>query len=423
MHKGQKTVIQNKRRWNVLKCGRRWGKTKLAEELLLSPDDPENGALGGHPVGYFSPTYKMLSESWREITAIVAPLIVSSNEQEKRIELLGGGVIDFWSLENPNTIRGRKYKRIVVDEAEYVPNFKDAWQQVLRATLTDLKGDAWFLSTPKFGHTFFKELARLDDRDWKSWTFTTYDNPYIDPREVDEIKNQLDEATFRCEFLAEDVSLAVNKFIYSFNREKHIILGLQGWDHLPIILSWDFNVEPITCLAGQCDGIKSVRILDEFRLINSDVEELCARIWTKYGGRFFWVTGDASGQNRTALKRDLNFYKEIKRCLRLQMTQFKVPAVNPPIKNSRVLCNSLLARHVDYHFSDKVPFLILDIEETEVDEHGQIEKGKDKHMSHLLDCWRYFNNSFLSKFLDIKVLNGNNEINPAYEGAIVPSFR
>lgn len=401
-HPNQQKILDEAKRFNTVKCGRRFGKTKLCDELLLSPDDPENGALNGFPVAYLAPTYKMLMDVWRSMIDIVYEITESKNETEKRIELYGGGIIDFWSLEDPNSIRGRKYKRIVVDEAEVARNLEEAWTRVIRPTLTDLKGDAWFLSTPRFGSTYFKKLAKTESPEWASWTFTTYDNPYIDPAEIDNAREQLDEATFRCEFLAEDVTLAVNKFIYNWDSSR-IVKGLQAIPHLPIILSFDYNTEPITCLVCQADGLQTVRILDEYRLMNSDIEELCTRILSDYPDKMLLVTGDASGQNRTALKRDLNYYKEIKRVLRLSMGQFKIPAANPRIKNTRVLCNSLLGRHKDYLFSDRVPYLVLDIEECEVDPEGNIDKSKDKHQSHLLDAWRYFNWSYLNKFLDLKV--------------------
>lgn len=403
LHPLQQRVVKEARRFNTLKCGRRWGKTKLSEELLLSPDDPTNGALNGFPVGYFAPTYKMLMEVWRAMVDILYEVTESKNETEKRIEIYGGGVIDFWSLEDPNSIRGRKYKRVVIDEAEAARNLEDAWLRVIRATLADYKGDCWFLSTPRFGSTFFKKLAKKNDPDWMSWTFTTYDNPHIDPAEIDNAKQQLDEATFRCEFLAEDVLLSVNKFIYNFSREKHIVKGLQSIPHLPIILSFDFNIDPITCLVGQCDNLDEVRILDEYRLMNSDIYELCSRIQADYGNRMLLVTGDASGNNRTALKRDFSYYKVIKEVLKIGVGQFKIPPANPPIKKTRVLCNSLLGRHPNYHFSDRVPYLITDLEECETDSEGDIDKSKDKHQTHLLDCFRYFNNSFMSKFLDLKI--------------------
>lgn len=189
-------------------------------------------------------------------------------------------------------------------------------------------------------------------------------------------------------------------FIFNFKRSKHVKPGLEYIKHLPVILSFDFNVDPITCLAGQITQMKDeVRILDEFRLLNSDIEELCIRIADEFPNKMLIVTGDASGQNKTALKRDLQYYKEIQRHLKLGMGQFKVPGANPRIKNTRVLCNALLKRHPNYLFSDRVPYLITDIEQTEVDEHGDIDESKDKHKGHLFAGWRYFNWNFLSDFL------------------------
>lgn len=191
---------------------------------------------------------------------------------------------------------------------------------------------------------------------------------------------------------------AGHPWIFKWNR-KLITPGLQAVPHHPIILSFDFNVEPITCLAGQIHQMEWVRILDEYRLMDSDIEELCNRILIDYPDRMLIVTGDASGQARTALKRDLNYYKEIKRVLKLGMGQFKLPSENPRIKNTRVLCNSLLAKHPNYQFSDRVPYLVMDIEETEADEKGGIDESKDKHKGHLFACWRYFNWTFLQKFV------------------------
>lgn len=397
LHVNQAKILAEAKRFNVLKCGRRFGKTTLCEELITDK------IIEGFPIAYYAPTYKDLYNVWNRVKHILQPITISKDETVKQLKVLGGGTLDMWSMEDPDSGRGRKYARVIIDEAEKARHLQQAWTATIRATLADYKGDCWFLSTPKFGSTYFKKLAQNTGEDWQSWTFTTYDNPFIDPSEIDNARLQLDESTFRCEFLAEDVTLAVNKFIFAFDSAKHIVKGLQPIPKLPIILSMDFNIDPITCLVGQCDGLEDVRILDEYRLMNSDIYELCNRIANDYPDKMLLVTGDASGQARTALKRDLNYYKVIKEVLKLSMGQFKLPAANPPIANTRVLCNSLLSRHKSYYFSDRVPYLISDIQECEVDAEGGIDKGKDKHKTHLLDCWRYFNNSFLNKFLDLKV--------------------
>lgn len=236
------------------------------------------------------------------------------------------------------------------------------------------------------------------------------DNQFLNHTEYEQtlwVASGFNETTFREMSAGEWGSYkAGSPFIFNFHKEKHVSPGLQPIPHLPIILSFDFNIDPITCLAGQCDGLSRVRILDEYRLLNSDIEELCQRIRADYPDKMLLVTGDASGQARTALRRDLNYYKEIKRILKLSMGQFKLPAANPKIKNTRVLCNALLKNHQDYKFSDRVPYLILDIEQTEVDAEGNIDESKDKHKGHLLACFRYFNFTFLHKFLNLQVYEG-----------------
>jgi hypothetical protein len=89
-------------------------------------------ALAGYPVAWFSPTYKMLAEVWDEIKFRLMPAKSDISEQEHRLALVTGGVIDCWSLEAPDAVRGRKYKRAIVDEAAIVPKLRYAWENVIR---------------------------------------------------------------------------------------------------------------------------------------------------------------------------------------------------------------------------------------------------------------------------------------------------
>ena len=116
---------------------------------MLGIDLESDMMLEGYPVGWYSPTYKMLLEVWRELTQSLAPYIIRKNVQERRIETINGGIMDMWSLDNPDTSRGRKYARVVIDEAAMIPGLMDTWQHVIRPTLLDYKGDGFLLSTPK----------------------------------------------------------------------------------------------------------------------------------------------------------------------------------------------------------------------------------------------------------------------------------
>lgn len=199
LHESQVEIINSAKRFNVVCCGRRFGKNIIAEDLLVK------GALSGKLVTHIEPSYKMLSEVWRDLTRILKPAIKSSNQSESRIELNTGGVIDFWSLENFESIRGRKYHLAVINEAAMFRYLREAWTEVIRPTLTDYKGSAWFLSTPK-GDNYFKELYDLKDSNWKSFQYTSYDNPKIDPKEIDMAKTDIPELVFRQEYMAEFVT-------------------------------------------------------------------------------------------------------------------------------------------------------------------------------------------------------------------------
>lgn len=208
-HDGQQQLIDHQTRFNIVACGRRWGKTTIGGKLIIET------ALAGHQTAWFAPIYKDLAEVWRDIKQRVKPITASINTQEHRIELITGGVIDMWSLENKDAGRGRKYKRIIIDEAAKVKTLEESWNAAIRPTLTDYKGDAFFLSTPKGMNFFWNCYSRgLSDDfpDWRSWHMPTVSNPYIDPAEVEAAKRDIPERIFQQEYLAEFIEDAGGVF-------------------------------------------------------------------------------------------------------------------------------------------------------------------------------------------------------------------
>lgn len=207
-HAGQKQIVTEAQRFNVLACGRRFGKTTLGLDVLtIEP----RGALDGFPVAWFAPNSKLFDEVWHEALRLLKPVTRRVNTQQNVIELITGGRLDFWTLHNTDDpARGRKYARVVLDEAAIVPSTRLArqWQEAIRPTLTDYAGDAWFGSTPK-GAGFFQDLydrgiAREDG--WMAWQMPTTANPYIDPAEVEAARRELPSSVFRQEYLAEFVT-------------------------------------------------------------------------------------------------------------------------------------------------------------------------------------------------------------------------
>lgn len=196
LHPGQRPIIEESGRFNVCRWGRRTGKTTMGEILACET------AIDGFPVGWFSPSYKYLTDVMREINRWLGPLIAKADMTEKRFELKTGGVIEFWTLENKEAGRSRKYKRVVIDEAGIVPDLLLIWQQSIRPTLTDYLGDAWFLGTPRGRREFHQmfEYAAQGKKGWKSFQIPTSSNPLIDPQEIADAKAELPPDVFAQEF-------------------------------------------------------------------------------------------------------------------------------------------------------------------------------------------------------------------------------
>jgi len=188
LHANQQKVKSEARRFNVLQCGRRFGKTTFGEDLVY--DSVEKG----HKICWAAPTYRYLSEPQQTIEQALKPLISSYNKQERQIHFINGARLDFWPIEKGDVGVGFDYDRVIVDEAAKAANLGHEWNKALRATLMDRKGDAWFLSTPKGREAFHEFYLRGQSEDekwgeWMSWRMPTMANPYIDEGEIQAMRD------------------------------------------------------------------------------------------------------------------------------------------------------------------------------------------------------------------------------------------
>lgn len=220
LHIGQKLILNHPARFKVASCGRRFGKSRLAGYWLALG---KGSALDGKTVAYFTPTYKLLLDMWTSTERTLRPFIHRANRIDMRISLTTNGTIDFWTLENKDAGRGRKYSRVVIDEAAHARWLKEVWEMAISPTLVDLHGDAWFISTPR-GINFFHELFQRgnDDTrpDWASFHMPSTTNPYIDAAEIESKRSELPELVFYQEYLAAFVNFGAGLV-----KPEHIILG------------------------------------------------------------------------------------------------------------------------------------------------------------------------------------------------------
>jgi hypothetical protein len=197
LHPGQASIYRERKRFNVLECGRRFGKTVLGERLA-----GDRALEKAQPVGWFAPTYKILDDATEQLVEMYRPAITDWRKQARRIEFMGGGSIEFWSLQDENAGRSRKYGRVILDEAGLSKNLREAWEGAIRPTLTDLEGDGWFLGTPK-GHNYFHRLYLRGETEpeWASWRRGQSDNPHIPAAEMEAARRELPREVFEQEYL------------------------------------------------------------------------------------------------------------------------------------------------------------------------------------------------------------------------------
>lgn len=234
-HTGQMEAFNQRTRYQVLRCGRRWGKTDYFK--ILAGDR----VAKGKNVGIFVPNYKTQSEVYAELEESLYSIQVSASKGEWVQRYLHGGRIDFWSLENERAGRSRKYDLVLIDEAAFTKNstMMRTWETAIAPTLLDREGQAVVASTPHGvdEENFFYQLCNNPKYGFKEYHAPTFRNPFMPERRKTEtyrewmVRRQLefqklfkenDPLVFRQEYLAEFVDWSGIAF---FQLDKLLVDG------------------------------------------------------------------------------------------------------------------------------------------------------------------------------------------------------
>ena len=199
--KWQQEVFKNTTRFKVVAAGRRCGKSRLSAVSLLIEglNCPEGSA-----VMYIAPTLgQARTIIWDLLHELGRPVIKSSHINNLEILLVNGRKILVRGADNPDSLRGVSLTYVVLDECAFIK--EDVWQKIIRASLSDKKGRALFISTPS-GRNWFYDVFKLGqeetDEEWRSWHFTTKDNETIDPKEIEAAERTLSSFAFKQEYLS-----------------------------------------------------------------------------------------------------------------------------------------------------------------------------------------------------------------------------
>ena len=188
MHAGQLDAYKKllPYRFKIIRCGRRWGKTDYAKAWIAQ------GILQGEECAWFAPQNRTWSEVFLEIGNMLRELLDTSSRGAAVMRFITGGRLDFWTLENMIAGRGRRYHRVVIDEAAFAKDgdnktagsMMELWEKAIKPTLLDFGGHALVCSNSagKNIDNFFYNICTDPQYGFHEYHARTMDNPILPKR-------------------------------------------------------------------------------------------------------------------------------------------------------------------------------------------------------------------------------------------------
>lgn len=300
LHPPQAEVFWCPKRFRVLNAGRRFGKTTLAIAEMIRTAS----LIPGSKSIYFAPSISQARDiAWNEMKNQTKPLW-ARDPNESRLEIYlkstTGDPSQIWlrGAENIESARGNKIHFLVVDEISSIRNWEYIWNEVLRPALTDTLGGGLFISTPKgYGHFFNLYQKQNIDDDYKSFTFTTYDNPFIQASEIDKAKAEVGEDSFRQEYLAEFVSVS-GQVYKDWHMDRQFTEVIYD-PNLEVNVSFDFGVNDPTAIIWFQRLGGEFRVIDYYEQKDASIDHFVHILRSKPYRQPSLYTGDIAGRSRS----------------------------------------------------------------------------------------------------------------------------
>lgn len=294
LHPKQVEICNDPARFKVVACGRRFGKSLLCALIACAV-----AMQPGRKIWVLSDTYELADKVFLEIYHILVNELKfikkgslgQASSKERYIKLPNGSMIQAKTCEHRETLVGESLDLLIWDECGLTPTGRDMWFQELRPCLTDRKGSAIFISTPR-GRNYFYDFFQMgqdalslrkkindplghlteEERitlDWASFKYSSYFNTkeeggYLDRTELEAARMQTPKLRFRQEYLA-DFDAVADRVFPMFNQSIHVV----DYDFNPkngyVYTALDFNfATPCTTLYAQMDADANIMIFDEY---------------------------------------------------------------------------------------------------------------------------------------------------------------
>lgn len=299
-HAGQAEIAEAvlKHRFTVVRAGRRFGKSALALNIVLRE------AL--HKPGRYwviAPEYKQAkSIYWRDLVKEYIPeelWFKTPNSVELILEIkttVPGktSIIEFKGSDNENSLRGAGLRGVVLDEFAFQKEY--VWDKIISPMLVQTNGWALFITTPNgvanHFHKFWNDAVDLEakkDPDWKTFHFTSYDNPMIRPENLDKERQRLTEEYFSQEYLA-DFAKFTGLIFTEFDDKVHV-RNFEIDESWSFYRSIDFGAtDPNAVSFIGVDKDDVMYVFDELYISDLETSELAELIKQKSAHRYFVAT-------------------------------------------------------------------------------------------------------------------------------------
>lgn len=201
-----------------------------------------------------------------------------------------------------------------------------------------------------------------------------------------------------------------NPFFYAFDKEKHVAKSEIQWNpQMPLYLSFDFNIDPMTCVVSQLVSGQFVAIVKAYKVNNCTLKELLQRIKVDFPNAVYRVTADPAGGARSAGYDAVSttMHSIIRRELNIGMNQMDKPMLNFSRKDAwtelRIFMNTVLQNHPNFIICPvNAKELIHDLElATTIEGEDKLYKtsGNTQYGMHLVDGFMYLLTTYLNNYI------------------------
>lgn len=306
-HDLQWAYHQSAARFRMVKCGRQSGKSTMANAELArwAWKKPKTEWAA------FLPIFRQAEELYRrQIRSLPEKVIADTNKTDLRITLIQGSTIDYLSADNPDANRGRTLDGVVLDECRELD--PDLWPMTIRPMIAVKQGRASFMTTPKGFDWYYDLWGRAEQMpgEWELFTAPSTCNPLFTQDEFLAAKQDMSEAMFKQEILAEFIDLNRGGAYGNFGpwncvpTNRFARVGDKVNPYLPVELYCDFNVNPIAWNLGQFRNGHGHHFFDEIHLENTNTEEASREFVARFrelnieAHPQVVIVADASGEQR-----------------------------------------------------------------------------------------------------------------------------